>query len=93
MRWRSSKYFTSPKGLVVLTGFDQIYELIEKVNRWNGVFELVFHPAATTYGLEQTSLLDERIREYELLMKPDIIKLLRDIKKSGLLLSFREIHS
>ncbi len=93
LRWRSSRLFGVPKGIIVLEKLDQVYELINRKKDWEGVFEIVCHPATSTSGLAQTSLLMKRIKEYEALTKPEIIDILVKSKKSNLLTTFRNLQS
>ena len=91
--WRSCRYFASPKGLIVLSDLDQINELTSIKSKRKDVFELVCHPATSTSGLMQTSVLIKRVNEYESLTKPENIDLLVKSKKSKLLMTFRDLKT
>ncbi len=93
LRWRSGRCFAVPKGILVLSELDHIDEFINRKKDWDGVFEIVCHPATSTSGLGQTSLLSERVKEYETLTKPEIVKILAESKKANLLITFRDLQS
>ncbi len=94
LRWRSSRHFVSPKGLLVLDGFDHVREIMSIKSKREDVFEVVCHPATNTSGIvhtDPTDPVEKRVEEYEVLSKPENVDFLLKSKETKRLITFRDL--
>ena len=75
-----SKHFFHPDGLLLSSthrAIDSFDKLIQSANQsvWpDKTLEIAFHPAKDTIGLPPTKLMDERVREHELLSSKQFVE-------------------
>ena len=92
LRWRFNRFFLGPKGIIVLTELGQVKELINRQNDLEGIYEIVCHPSINTSDLGQTSMLEERVKEYEALANSEVVSLLAKSKDAKLLITFKDMQ-
>ena len=74
--FRARRKFTTPRGLLVLQNLSQL--AILPVQEYDGVFEVLTHPATGTDGFSGTAMLDDRVHQYEALSSDAVVSALGD---------------
>ena len=92
LRYRADKFFNIPRGILVLNDLNQIDQLAHVENEFEGVYEIVCHPATNVAGLKKTSMLEKRVEEYKALKRPEVIRYLEKSKRVEMLKSFRALN-